>query len=127
MANQTVEVFWTRMERGAGAKLEEYQVVAEYFPGEAADLSGPPEKGYPPEPAEVDVTDVYEVTSGIKPRVLDVEDFLDSLTGEQFKELESRLLLKGEEDAGFEREERRYDDRQNRILEERSYSRPDED
>jgi len=123
MTNRTVETFWTRLERmGDGPDGEvEYQVVAEYHPGERGKTSGPPENCYPSEAAEVDIVDVYEITSGPKPRVVDVEDFLDSLTSEQFKELEGRLLLKGEEEARFDREEARYEDRQNRILEERSY------
>jgi len=123
MTNRTVETFWTRLERmGDGPDGEvEYQVVAEYLPGERGKTSGSPENCYPSEAAEVDIVDVYEITSGPKPRVVDVEDFLDSLTSEQFKELEGRLLLKGEEAVRFDREEARYEDRQNRILEERSY------
>lgn len=123
MSNQVVETFWTRLEHSAsGVDAEvEYQVVAEYFPGEPGKTSGPPDKCYPPEAAEVDVTDVYEITSGSKPRVVDLEGFLDSLTSEQVKDLEGRLLLKGQQDAIFNREEARYEAQQNRILEERSY------
>lgn len=101
MTNRTVETFWTRLERisdGPASEVE-YQVVAEYLPGERGKTSGLPERCYPSEAAEVDIVDVYEITSGSKPQVVDVEDFLDSLTSEQFQELEGRLLLKGAEAA----------------------------
>jgi hypothetical protein len=122
MARQTVETFWARLERNAtGGDVEvEYQVLADYHPGVRGRTYGPPEECYPPEGPELDITGVYEVTPGAKPRVVDLEDFLDSLTSEQFQDLEGRLFSEAEDacvSAADEAADRKFDEARDRMLE----------
>jgi len=90
----------------------EYRVVGNYSPGDPGKLYGPPENCYPPEEAEVDFTDVFEVEGKVETR-LDMGEFTDSLTQEQLSELQAQLLMEGEEhgsDLENEAAERKYDE-----------------
>ena len=94
----------------------EYRVVGNYSPGDPGKTYGPPENCYPPESAEVEITDVFELEGKTSTRI-DIGDFLESLTDEQDSQLQEQLIMQGEEygsDLEDEAAERKYDEMRDR-------------
>ena len=58
--NCTLDYTWEEAERGDTEDLFEVQLEIEfdYTPGDPGNIYGPPERCWPPEPAEVEVTEV---------------------------------------------------------------------
>ena len=96
----TTSIEWVReVVLPDGAEVDvTYRIDAKVTPGSPAKLSGSPENCYPEEPAEVEITDVYQVydVKGNKVGKLDLKSFIDNLEETQLEYLEYKIVDEAE-------------------------------